>query len=95
MDHNSSLTPFPSSQSHLAPLHTKVAGAFSHLHHTISHLMQVLDVFNSFPVSVEAAAAVGLIDGVKPKLTPHASSPITPVAKLLLPSKPHLVCPPR
>ncbi len=30
--------------------------------------MQVLDVFNSFPLTVEDAAAMGLIDGVKPKI---------------------------
>ena len=30
--------------------------------------MQVLDLFNSFPLTAEAAAAMGLIDGVKSKI---------------------------
>ncbi len=68
MNHDSSHTPSLSFQSRLAPLLTKVAGVYSHFHHIISHLMQVLDVFNSFPVSVEAAAAMGLIDGMKSKI---------------------------
>ena len=68
MDHNSSHTPSPSFQSRLTPLHSKVAGGYSHLHHRISHLMQVLDLFNSFPLTAEAAAAMGLIDGVKSKI---------------------------
>ncbi len=45
-----------------------MAGGYSHLHYTVFDWMQVLDVFNSFPVTVEAAAAMGLIDGVKPKI---------------------------
>ena len=67
MDQNFSLTPFPSFQSCLMPLHTKEAGGY-HLHYTVSDGMQILDVFNSFPLTVEDAAAMGLIDGVKPKL---------------------------
>lgn len=50
------------------PLRTKEAGSYSHLHYSVFDWMQILDVFNSFPLTVEAAAAMGLIDCVKPKL---------------------------
>lgn len=68
MHQNFCCTPFPPFLRRLTPIHTKVAGSYSHLHQVISDWMQVLDVFNSFPQTVEAAASMGLIDSVKPKI---------------------------